>query len=104
MDRSQRRKLTDSELRRRLERNRQQKPEPTPAPVESFEPSQKEDPFQDTGIRIKNERHQIVITIPKDFVGKLNTFDLAQHLSLLTSPLFLQKDNQLKSQQYQEKL
>lgn len=100
LSRKSRRNLSESELRRRL--NQCQTTHHTPS-IEEKKIAEDSNKFKDTGIRIKNEKNSIVLTIPKNFIGKLNTFDLANHISMMVSPLFLQKDERLKNNKYESK-
>ena len=91
-----RRNLTESELRRR---KRLSSNEPSLPSNLDKNTSQ----FKDTNIRIQNNRDNIQVTIPKAFISKLNVYDLANTLGMLTSPLFLQKDETLRSKGYKAK-
>ena len=101
MNRHSRRGLSEREIRRKINAEKNAKEASIlEIPQKNLSRSNQ---FKNTGIKISNERDVVVITIPKSFIGKLNSFDLANHIGMLTSPLFFQKDTHLKSSKYKEK-
>lgn len=100
IDRKLRSKLTEREIQKRLKRKDTPNQELV---VDNKKEDIKVDEFGKTGIKIENRKNDLVITIPKSFIGKVNTFDLSNYLNFIVSPIFFHKKKQEIPEDYKSK-